>query len=139
MTSLRVAIVCILFPVSPAACSHDGSGTEPVIATPKRTPLSVEHGKATWYGGRFHGRKTASGERFDKNDFTCAHKKLPFGTIVRVVNLETDRSVLVRVNDRGPYGKGRIVDVSEAAAKKLGMIHRGVVKARLEVMSKPES
>ncbi len=110
---------------------------EPGVQRPEQQPLSVSTGKATWYGGRFHGRKTASGERFNENDFTCAHRKLPFGSLVRVVNLENQQAVMVRVNDRGPYGKGRIIDVSKAAAEKLGMIDRGVVKVRVEVMSKP--
>ncbi len=94
----------------------------------------VQYGKATWYGGRFHGRRTASGEPFDQNALTAAHRRLPFGTLVRVTRLDTKQGVTVRINDRGPYGKGRIVDLSKAAAKKLGMLGRGVVKVRLRVL-----
>lgn len=95
-----------------------------------------QRGTAAYYGGKFHGRKTASGERFDKNAMTAAHRKLPFGTIVRVTNLANGRSVEVRINDRGPFGRG-IIDVSEAAAKKLGMIRRGVARVRLDVVKRP--
>jgi len=98
----------------------------------------VQRGKATWYGGKFHGRKTASGERFDKRSMTAAHRTLPFGTIVRVTNLRNKRSVEVRINNRGPYGKGRIIDVSEAAARKLGMISAGVVPVTVEVVRLPK-
>lgn len=101
-------------------------------------PISTQKGKAVWYGGKWHGRKTANGEIFDENSMTCAHKKLPFNTIVRVTNLENGKQVTLRVNNRGPYGKGRIVDVSKAAAEKLGMIKRGVVPATVDVMKLPE-
>lgn len=95
-------------------------------------------GKASWYGGRFHGRKTASGERFDKKAMTAAHRKLPFGTRVRVTNLESGATVDVRINDRGPFGrKERIIDLSEAAAAALGMKRAGVVRVTLEILSVP--
>jgi rare lipoprotein A len=95
----------------------------------------VQRGKAAWYGARFQGRKTASGERFDRAKLTAAHRTLPFGTRVRVTNLANDRSVVVRVNDRGPFGKrGGIIDVSEAAARKLGMLRAGIVKVKIEVI-----
>ncbi len=110
----------------------------PASAAPGRKKGSIERGKATWYGGKFHGRKTASGERFDKNAMTAAHKTLAFGTIVRVTNLRNNRSVKVRINDRGPYGKGRIIDVSKAAARKLGMIRAGVVPVKVEVLKRPK-
>ena len=96
-------------------------------------------GKASWYGGKFHGRKTASGERFDKRALTAAHRELPFGTQVRVTSINTGRSVIVRINDRGPFGRReRIIDVSEAAAESLGMIRAGVIRVKLEVLSVPE-
>jgi rare lipoprotein A len=97
----------------------------------------LAHGKASWYGGRFHGRRTASGERFDKRALTAAHRTLPFGTRVRVTNLATGKSVVVRINDRGPFGQGRILDVSEAAARRLGMIRAGVVVVTVEVLRAP--
>ena len=98
----------------------------------------VQRGKGVWYGGKFHGRKTASGERFDKNGMTAAHLTLPFGTMVRVTNLRNQRSVKVRITDRGPYGKkGRIIDVTEAAARKLDMIKAGVVPVKVQVVKLP--
>lgn len=109
----------------------------PADAAEEWKVVSTERGKAAWYGGRFHGRKTASGEPFDKNALTAAHKTLPFDTMVRVRNLENGKTVIVRITDRGPYGKGRIIDMSEAAAKKLDMIERGVVKVEVEVLSRP--
>ncbi|MCC6995314.1 MAG: septal ring lytic transglycosylase RlpA family protein [Deltaproteobacteria bacterium] len=94
-----------------------------------------EAGKATWYGGKHHGGGTASGEIFDQNAMTAAHKSLPFDTWVRVVNHQNGATALVRINDRGPYGKGRIIDVSFAAAKLLGMIDAGVVPVHLEIVA----
>ena len=90
-----------------------------------------ESGVASYYAHKYHGRKTASGERFDMNDLTAAHKTLPFGTRVRVTNLDNGKSVTVRVNDRGPFVKGRVIDLSLAAAKKVDMVHAGL--ANVEV------
>ena len=99
---------------------------------------TVLRGQGVWYGGKHHGGATASGERFDKNAMTAAHKTLPFNTVVRVTNTRNKRSVQVRVNDRGPYGKkSRIIDVSEAAARKLDMISSGVVPVQVEVVKMP--
>lgn len=91
-------------------------------------------GRVSWYGRRFAARKTASGEPFDPDALTMAHRALPFGTLVRVTNLRNRRSVVVRVNDRGPHTGGRIADVSLAAARALGMLRSGVVEARLELL-----
>lgn len=96
-----------------------------------------ERGLATWYGGSEGGSMTASGERFDQNAMTAAHKTLPLGAWIRVTNLKNTRSVTVRVNDRGPYGKGRIIDLSRAAARVLRMIDDGVVPVVVEVLSLP--
>ena len=90
-----------------------------------------ETGVASYYAHKYHGRTTASGERFDMNDLTAAHKTLPFGTRVRVTNLDNGKSVTVRVNDRGPFVKGRVIDLSLAAAKKVDMVHAGL--ANVEV------
>jgi rare lipoprotein A len=90
-------------------------------------------GIASWYGGKFQGRKTASGEVFDTRQYTAAHRTLPFGTIVRVVNLENGTSTIVRVNDRGPFVDNRIIDLSQAAAVELDMMKTGVARVRLEV------
>ena len=97
-------------------------------------PLSVSaqsKGKASYYGNSVHGRRTSDGSRYHKDSLTCAHRTLPFGTLLRVRNLQNGREVVVRVTDRGPFVKGRIVDLSMAAAKQLGMVAQGV--ARVEV------
>ncbi len=91
-------------------------------------------GKATWYGQRHHGRRTACGEPFDMYAFTAAHKTLPFHTIVRVVDPTTRKEVVVRINDRGPYKAGRVIDLSRAAATDMDMLRRGVVPVELEVL-----
>jgi rare lipoprotein A len=96
-------------------------------------------GLASWYGNEFKGRKTASGERYDPEQLTAAHRKLPFGTMVKVTNLRNDRSVIVRITNRGPYSKNRIIDVSRAAARELDMIHRGVVRVRIEAVKPSDS
>ena len=94
-----------------------------------------ENVQASYYADKFHGRKTASGEIFNMYDFTCAHKTLPFGTILRVTNLSNNKSVNVRVNDRGPFAKGREIDVSKAAAQKLDMIKTGTANVRIEIIN----
>ena len=94
----------------------------------------VQEGVVSWYGERFHNRPTASGELFDIAALTMAHPSLPFGTKVRVTNLRNGRSVVVRVNDRGPFVGARIADLSQAAADLLGFLRRGVVHARIEVL-----
>lgn len=91
-------------------------------------------GMASWYGPGFHGKATASGERFDQGKLTAAHRTLPFGTVLRVTNLQNGRSVEVRINDRGPFVRGRILDLSKGAAKKLRMIDAGVVRVRVKVL-----
>ena len=111
------------------ACSH--------APRPKAGIESTETGNASYYGDEFDGRQTASGERYDKDELTAAHRTLPFGTRVRVVNLENDKEVEVVINDRGPHKKGRIVDVSRRAADELDMIRSGVVRVRLDVLAAP--
>lgn len=91
-----------------------------------------QFGKASWYGEDFNGRQTASGETFNMNDLTCAHKTLPLGSLVRVTNLRNQKSVILRVNDRGPMVEDRIIDLSYAAANLIGM--HGIAKVRLEVI-----
>ena len=92
-------------------------------------------GKASYYSSRHHGRRTASGERFDMHALTAAHRSLPFGSRVRVTNLHNQRSVVVRINDRGPYARGRIIDLSRAAAERLGMLRSGVAPVRVEQLA----
>ena len=91
-------------------------------------------GKASWYGTRHHGRPTASGEPFDQHALTAAHPTLPFGTLVRVTNRANGRSVDVRINDRGGHGRGRIIDVSFGAAKRLDMVRAGVVPCEIVIV-----
>ena len=92
----------------------------------------VQEGLASYYGKKFQGRFTSSGERLDNAKFTCAHRTLPFGTRLRVTNLNNGRSVVVRVTDRGPFGRGRVVDLTLAAADAIGMIAAGVCRVRVE-------
>ena len=88
--------------------------------------------KASWYGPGFHGRKTANGEIYDQMSFTAAHKSLKFGTLLKITNQKNNKSVVVRINDRGPYIHGRDLDLSKAAAIELGMVKRGVAKIKVE-------
>ncbi|MBK9360618.1 MAG: septal ring lytic transglycosylase RlpA family protein [Rubrivivax sp.] len=105
-------------------------------AAPAAAPAAdASEGKLAWYGRKFAGRKTASGQRFNPEAMTMAHKTLPFGTQVRVTNLKNQRSVVLRVNDRGPTQADRIGDVSQAAARRLGMLRAGVIDARIEVLA----
>lgn len=98
-----------------------------------------QYGNASWYGSSFHGRKTASGESYDMHEFTGAHKDLPFGTLIKVRNLRNGKEVVVRVNDRGPYVKSRIVDLSRAAASVLGIVSRGTARVSIQVISFPHN
>ncbi|NJN02850.1 MAG: septal ring lytic transglycosylase RlpA family protein [Leptolyngbyaceae cyanobacterium RM1_1_2] len=91
-------------------------------------------GMASWYGPGFHGRRSASGEVFNQNALTAAHRTLPFGTQVRVTNLSNNRQVVVRINDRGPYSRGRIIDLSAAAARQIGLAQAGVGRVQIEVL-----
>jgi len=103
----------------------------------RRRSQGVLKGEASYYGGSFAGRKTASGEVFEPRRFTAAHRTLPFGTVLRVTRLDTRTTVYVRVNDRGPYGKkGRILDLSTAAAEELGMLRRGVADVRADIVER---
>jgi rare lipoprotein A len=95
----------------------------------------AEVGVASYYAGGHQGRRTASGERFDMNEMTAAHRTLPFGTRVRVTNLQNGHEVVVRINDRGPWKKRRVIDVSYAAARKLGLVGPGTAKVRLDVLA----
>jgi rare lipoprotein A len=103
----------------------------------ERIPRLAQVGNASWYGPEFHGRLTASGARFDQNKMTAAHRTLPLNTPVRVTNLENNKAIVVVVNDRGPYVKGRVLDLSKAAAKALDMVDDGVVRVKIEPLAKP--
>ena len=124
---LRWAAVSLLIAVSIVGC---GGSKRP--STEPHKVRFVETGVASWYGKPFHGRTTANGERYDMHKMTAAHKTLPFGAMVKVTDLETGRSVNVRINDRGPFAKGRIIDLSKKAAKQLGIYERGTARVRIE-------
>jgi rare lipoprotein A len=98
-------------------------------------PSFTQVGLASWYGSDFHRKPTASGERYDMRDLTAAHLSLPLDTLVRVTNLRNNRSVVVRINDRGPFTRGRVIDLSRGAAEVLGMTQAGVVPVRIEVFN----
>ena len=125
---------------SDASSSPHGSGdldfAKQASSPPGAAPDQV--GNATWYGQRFAGRKTASGERFDPTKYTAAHRKLPFGTWVEVRRVETGRVVRVRINDRGPWGHtDRIIDLSRRAAEDLDIVRSGVARVELRVVQGP--
>ena len=117
----------IVGPVRPAAVA-------PAVVQPQG-PTFAETGTASWYGAWHQGRLTADGERFDPRAFTAAHRNLPFGTILRVTNLASGAMVKVRVNDRGPYIKGRTLDLSAAAAEALGITKDGIARVRIETFA----
>jgi rare lipoprotein A len=127
---LAVAGLTLVAILPGAGCARPAR--EPQVGRPSR-PYTQE-GVASWYGKKFHGRRTASGERYDMHELTAAHRTLPFGTRVRVTNLDNGRKVVVRINDRGPFIKGRVIDLSYAAARQVGMVNAGVARVRLEVV-----
>jgi rare lipoprotein A len=133
----------LAFGSSPAAASD-----APATSLADAEPLSDgspnvagfhEAGRASWYGRFFHGRRTANGERYDMHALTAAHRTLPLGSYVRVTNPSTDRSVIVRINDRGPFARGRIIDLSMAAAHMLGMQHAGTASVQIEGLTQQQA
>lgn len=129
-----VAVLCLLLAGCQTRLLIDKSAKDAEARIFSGTPTMVEYGTASWYGGRWIGRLTANGETYRAGDVTAAHKKLPFNTRVRVVDLKTGNSVIVRINNRGPFVKGRIIDLSVEAAKKLGTYDRGLAKVRIEAL-----
>ena len=140
MSALALAAACL------AACAGPSPGAGPGLALarpslpseqatlyPGRLPSFLQVGTASWYGDRFRRRPTASGELFDPKDITAAHRTLPLGTIARVTNLGNGRTILVRINDRGPYAGSRVIDLSRSAASQLGMKQDGIARVRVEV------
>jgi rare lipoprotein A len=121
-------ILGLMLAVGCSHAMHSKKQTSPRTHTP-------EIGEASYYGSRLEGRRTANGEIYRPNLFTCAHRSLPWGTQLRITNLENGKSVAVRVNDRGPFVRGRIVDLSQAAARKLGILKSGHAKVRIQQMS----
>ena len=146
----KISLVAVFFLL--AACGPRHVVTERRVPLPEKKEVTkersvpetklekmeskwVQYGVASWYGGEFHGRPTSSGEVYDMNQLTCAHNTLPLGTTVMVTNLENGRSLELKVNDRGPFVKERIIDVSYAAAQMLGMWANGTAPVKVEVIS----
>jgi rare lipoprotein A len=158
-TALSLTVAAVFFADSTLTVQADTPLARPAATLPPAAPRDIEtgivsvpakkkpvvtavdalRGIATWYGKVLNGRKTASGERFNMMAMTCAHKSLPFGTLVRVVDLDTERSVVVRVTDRGELPGNHVVDLSYAAARELGTLKTGVANVRLEVIGQLES
>jgi rare lipoprotein A len=127
--SALIALIALVAIAAPERAAAQNSGASSQLG------VSIESGLASWYGHPFHGRLTASGEVYDMEAMTAAHKTLPFGTELRVLCLETGASVVVRVNDRGPFVAGRIIDLSAAAARALGLEKRGLTRVSLSIAS----
>ncbi len=147
MLRLLALLVIILLPCLAQADAMDSSGLvlpwqlpdELLNPQPESSPLTVtEEGLASWYGGHFIGRRTSSGQRFIGNALTAAHRSLPLGTLVEVYAPETNRRVVVRINERGPHSHHRIIDLSWMAAKRLGILHAGLAKVRLRILNQNE-
>ncbi|MGE5175415.1 MAG: septal ring lytic transglycosylase RlpA family protein [Hyphomicrobiales bacterium] len=131
--------LAILVSLMVFGCASSGGALRPSADPPRadaRTGDDAEIGLASYYAHRFDGRRTAYGERYDEDDLTAAHPTLPAGTMVRVTNLENGRKVVLRINDRGPWKKDRVIDVSYAAARKLGFVRDGIARVRVEVVER---
>jgi rare lipoprotein A len=134
---LRTALIAAMLSLvtSSVLAQPTAAASAPASAPAAAASAGVsETGTIAWYGRKFAGRKTASGEAFDPEALTMAHKTLPFGTKVKITNPKNNKTVIVRVNDRGPTQAGRVGDVSLAAARKLGMVKSGVIEAQLAVV-----
>lgn len=127
----KILAAIAIVAVSACAQTPPPPPAPPPAASPDRA-VFTQTGVASWYGKSHHGRTTANGEKFDMEALTAAHRTLPFGTIVKVTNLSNNRSVNVRINDRGPYVAGRIIDLSARAARDLGIADDGIGRVRLE-------
>ncbi|MES2482627.1 MAG: septal ring lytic transglycosylase RlpA family protein [Pseudomonadota bacterium] len=130
----RAAVAVLALALASAAWAAETA----VALEPPAAASPVREGTASWYGAAFHGRRTASGERFDMHDFTAAHPTLPFGTVVEVRSLVNGRAVRVRINDRGPFTGRRVIDLSHAAAQALGLLGRGTKRVRIRPLAPHE-
>lgn len=128
----RFALAGAVAAAMAAACAHPGLRPSPPELG--RAPERVELGLASYYASSLQGHRTASGARYDRRAMTCAHRTHAFGTLLRVTDVESGRSVLVRVTDRGPFAPGRVVDLSWAAARQLGIIESGIARVRVELV-----
>lgn len=122
---------------APEAATQEAAPEDDAPATGAQEREPFQRGVASWYGLPFHGRKTANGERFDMNALTAAHPSLPFGTRVKVRSLVNGREVIVRINDRGPFTPGRIIDLSHAAARQIGLLGIGTKRVALTLLDDP--
>jgi rare lipoprotein A len=125
--------VLILVGLAAGTSFGNNSGEQPPLAA--KSTVKPETGVASYYGEKYHGRQTANGEIFNMHELTAAHPKLKFGTKVKVTHLANQRSVTVRINDRGPFVKGRVIDLSQAAATELQMIRAGLAEVRIEIVT----
>lgn len=148
---VALTLMCVgAFTMRDARELRGASGLVPKVEVRRSAPTSTEtrvtgrigkagaslrSGVASWYGEVWQGRRTASGESFDTNQLTACHRTLPFGTLVRVVNLRNHRSVVVKINDRGNLSSQRVIDLSSAAAEKIGLLQAGLAPVRLEIVS----
>jgi len=136
----RIVGVALLLGIAGCSRKHEPVPRPPLSQVHKRTapagpPTIIQIGTASWYGPGFHGHETASGETFNQYALTAAHRTLPLGTAAKVTNLATGQSVMVKINDRGPYVKGRHLDLSRAAAKQLGLTKQGIAKVKIEAQT----
>lgn len=127
MRALLVMLMPMLLAL-PAAAQEPGDGNDAVVET------EVATGMASYYSRELEGNRTANGEMCDPDDLTAAHRTLPFGSKVRVTNLSNGQSVVVRINDRGPFGRGRVIDISHAAAREIGMHRSGTARVKLALL-----
>lgn len=141
MTLSRLAYILVFFVLFNSACGVTNKTTRPGSTSESASRAiasgdakAIETGVASWYGPDFHGRQTANGEKYDMNGLTAAHRTLPFNTVVLVENLDNGKTVQVRVNDRGPYAKDRIIDLSKGAATEVEMIGPGTARVRIYIV-----
>lgn len=137
LKSVALAIAGVILIPSCASTGNANTKPQTIGSDPQYAVKSTEHGKASWYSVRTnYGTKTASGQRLSNDAATAAHKTLPMGTKVRVINEDNGKSEVLTINDRGPYKKGRIIDVTVGAAERLGFMHRGITRVKVEVLGK---
>ena len=142
MRLFRIVVLATVSLLSAACAGKEAPAVLLVAPTPSRTPAQVpaqgqiyrETGTASWYGKEFHGKKTASGEFFDSEGISAAHRTLPLGTLVHVTNLDNFKSIKVKINDRGPFIKSRILDLSYGAARELGFTAQGTIQVKIETL-----
>ncbi|MGI9554296.1 MAG: septal ring lytic transglycosylase RlpA family protein [Thermodesulfobacteriota bacterium] len=136
---IKTLLVTFILCLAIASCTARRDTGSFGYGDPKSVDGYTQTGIASWYGDKEHRNKTASGERFSRYAYTAAHKTLPFGTVVRVTNLENGRDVVVKINDRGPFIRGRIIDLSYSSAGSIDLVRTGTAKVKVEVISSPSS